>query len=245
MFYLKIDKLINTFKMSDLILAPIKRTKRPLFACLLMALTPFFVQASCEYAAPLSVNEFEIGNILKWATSNEQDNELFVIERSIDGINFEAIGKVKGEEYSKEYKEYQFLDMGLGNTASFYRLAQVDVDGSFNLSHILKVDRKQMNNFAVYNMNTTDVQEYFIVSLESSVIGVLEYEIIGQSNATIAEGTKVLGQDIDQLKINMKHFKVGVYKVRLQLGEEIEELIVRRTEDGFAGKNNYKVKMNK
>jgi len=52
------------------------------------------VKAEVTYALPLSGAEFEIGNMLEWSTSLELNSERFIIQRSLDGISYEDIGRV-------------------------------------------------------------------------------------------------------------------------------------------------------
>ncbi|MEO1626071.1 MAG: hypothetical protein AAFV25_13010 [Bacteroidota bacterium] len=65
------------------------------------------------------------GHYLSWRTASESDNEGFRIERSSDGIHFQAIGFEKGAGQSQSTQTYAFLDEApLGGT-NYYRLAML------------------------------------------------------------------------------------------------------------------------
>lgn len=70
---------------------------------------------------------------LNWATLSEVNYDRFSIERSADGINWNSIGTVNGAGNSSTRKNYQFTDR-LPLTAAYYRLKQIDIDGSFEYS---------------------------------------------------------------------------------------------------------------
>ena len=74
----------------------------------------------------------QIGNsvVLDWATLSEKDNDYFEIERSLDGVNFVTIGYVGGAGDSDRRIDYSFSDNAPEQGRLYYRLSQVDFDGT-------------------------------------------------------------------------------------------------------------------
>ena len=68
--------------------------------------------------------------VLEWTTLSEKDNDYFEIERSVDGINFVTIGFVQGAGNSTEKIAYSFADNAPERGLVYYRLSQVDYDGT-------------------------------------------------------------------------------------------------------------------
>ena len=68
--------------------------------------------------------------VLEWATLSEKDNDYFEIERSTDGVNFVTIGFVQGAGNSTDKLAYSFADNAPEQGRAYYRLSQVDYDGS-------------------------------------------------------------------------------------------------------------------
>ncbi|MFY8109189.1 MAG: LamG-like jellyroll fold domain-containing protein [Bacteroidia bacterium] len=88
------------------------------------------------------VKKVDDGALINWSTASEIDNSHFVIERSLDGKNFEAIAQVKGMGTSNKLVEYKHLDaeaFNLGVKTLYYRIAQVDFDGTTSLSKIVSL----------------------------------------------------------------------------------------------------------
>jgi hypothetical protein len=76
--------------------------------------------------------------LVTWSTSSEKNVRYFDIQRSADGQTWESIGQVESTGNSNTFNSYSFTDLHPGQV-NFYRLKQVDNDGSFNLHVIRKV----------------------------------------------------------------------------------------------------------
>lgn len=77
--------------------------------------------------------------ILSWETATEKNNAGFDIERSSDKKNFYAIGNVKGRGTTTEKQSYTYTDKISGGGKFYYRLKQIDFNGSFTYSNTLEV----------------------------------------------------------------------------------------------------------
>jgi hypothetical protein len=81
------------------------------------------------------------GNIdIYWETSSETNNDYFAVQRSNDGINFSEIGRVSGAGTSQILNSYSYTDEDPLSGRSYYRLRQVDFDGMYKFSDIVRVD---------------------------------------------------------------------------------------------------------
>ncbi len=77
---------------------------------------------------------------LTWETSSEVNNSGFEIERSFDTpLVFENIGFVDGVGKSSDRKSYDFEDINFNQERTYYRLKQLDYDGTFEYSRIISV----------------------------------------------------------------------------------------------------------
>ncbi len=90
---------------------------------------------------------------LRWTTASEKNSARFEIERSADGSRFERLGAVEAQGSSSTAHAYDFLDRDAARTAAlvYYRLRQVDQDGTATYSPVRTVAFKQLAPvFAVY-----------------------------------------------------------------------------------------------
>ena len=82
------------------------------------------------------------GALLQWATASEKNNDHFEVEASADGRTYQRLGQVSGHGSSPQPHAYQFLDPALARYAAspvYYRLRQVDTDGTFSYSPVRAV----------------------------------------------------------------------------------------------------------
>lgn len=150
---------------------------------------------------------------LNWSTSIEKNNEKFVIERSEDGIHFQEIGNVKGVGNSATIHNYNFTDINPINGANYYRLKQIDLDGSYSFSNTIHLDNRSTADMIVYpNPNN----------------GSFSIKVYNASNEYKLELTNILGNVIytrdgtaDVEITTVTDLKSGVYIVRLFSGGEI------------------------
>jgi hypothetical protein len=88
------------------------------------------------FVLPVTLKDFTanregLGVMTKWVTSEESRSDYFTVERSEDGRNFTAIGKVAAAGNSSYEKKYNFFDAAppTGVYYLYYRLKQTDKDG--------------------------------------------------------------------------------------------------------------------
>ncbi|MDO7854743.1 glycine-rich protein [Hymenobacter sp. CA1UV-4] len=80
--------------------------------------------------------------LLQWATASEKNNDHFEVEASADGHAFRRIGTVAGHGTSTQPQQYQLVDKAIARYAAdpvYYRLRQVDVDGTVSYSPVRQV----------------------------------------------------------------------------------------------------------
>lgn len=76
---------------------------------------------------------------LRWSTGSERSNAWFVVERSMDTQHFEPIGTLPGAGDSPFRRDYVFDDDRPLRGLAYYRLRQLDIDGTTSLSQIVPV----------------------------------------------------------------------------------------------------------
>ncbi|HEX2684912.1 MAG TPA: hypothetical protein VHL77_13295, partial [Ferruginibacter sp.] len=88
----------------------------------------------------------EQSNVLKWTTLHETGG-YYVIERSVDGIEFRPVGRINSRQPAPD-NLYSFDDR-FPPLASYYRIRQVDVEGKQAVSNVIYVERKGTNGIQV------------------------------------------------------------------------------------------------
>ncbi|WP_114782583.1 T9SS type A sorting domain-containing protein [Botryobacter ruber] len=78
--------------------------------------------------------------LLNWTTASETNNQGFEIWRQAEGAdNFEIIGFVNGKGTSSVLQTYTFADVLAPATTAYYRLKQLDHDGTYTFSPVIAI----------------------------------------------------------------------------------------------------------
>lgn len=89
----------------------------------------------CLNALPVTLINYtaslqQDGNVaITWTTTSEQNNDYFLVEKSLDARSFTTIAKVESTGNSSVNTNYLALDKLPVNGPNYYRLTQVDKDG--------------------------------------------------------------------------------------------------------------------
>lgn len=153
--------------------------------------------------------------LLEWSTASELNNDYFEIQRSQNNI-WETIGNVKGKGYSNELTYYTFTDNNPLSGLNYYRLKQVDFDGSIDYSVVVSVkfneDSKGVdkNEFLVYPNPVRN--EIWIKAQDNGIINQnLNVNVYNVNGETIY--TDVL-QNNEQ-RIDVSYYQKGIYFIKI------------------------------
>ncbi|HAB53906.1 MAG TPA: hypothetical protein DCE80_17305, partial [Ignavibacteriales bacterium] len=76
---------------------------------------------------------------LNWSTATELNNYGFEIQRKALGGEFATIAFVKGNGTTTQKNEYSFIEKNIDEGKYFYRLKQIDLDGTTSYSKEVEV----------------------------------------------------------------------------------------------------------
>ena len=118
-------------------------------------------------------------NVLEWRTATEINNTGFDIESSNGANAFEKIGFIVGALNSSKIISYTFTDENPLKVGNYYRLKQIDIDGTFTYSNIIEIQNPKANVFAVtpnpssdniYVNGIENNSAYFITNIQGKVL---------------------------------------------------------------------------
>ncbi|MFK8100952.1 MAG: hypothetical protein AB8G15_00440 [Saprospiraceae bacterium] len=198
----------------------------PIFALCLFA--QINIQASCQYHQTITVEALPIGAMLHWTTSSENENAMFKVEKSNDGISFVEIGTIEGAGNSLKKNVYSFLDVNCKEKKNFYRLKQVDFNGVFQYSEIGRLELNQLKSLRIVNMSAVATTDSFEVSLDSNKAGKLHYHLEDWKGNKIHLAKSDMKEGINKVKVNLLEVPRGIYRVVLQFGQEKEILTIKK-----------------
>ncbi|MEO1448256.1 MAG: PQQ-dependent sugar dehydrogenase [Bacteroidota bacterium] len=89
----------------------------------------------------LDLQAHQVGEAVQvaWGTAQEIDNDHFIVERSLDRVNFIPLSQVASKGMSDTPQYYQAWDQRPALGRNYYRIRQVDVDGTSSYSNVMEV----------------------------------------------------------------------------------------------------------
>ncbi|HEY4652291.1 MAG TPA: GDSL-type esterase/lipase family protein [Pontibacter sp.] len=161
---------------------------------------------------------------LNWETASEQNNAYFEIQRSYHNTaQFITIGTVKGAGTTNVARTYSYLDDTVPTIDLYYRLKQVDEDGTSTYSDIVHLEARPITtSLQVYP--TVATQEHLTLTLHLQTPGVPAeltiYNVNGTHVKTLKGTTKPDGSLKEQLRISSLQGN-GLYIVRAVAGGRV------------------------
>jgi hypothetical protein len=157
---------------------------------------------------------------LNWVTATETNNYGFEIERRSDNSSYNKIGFIGGTGTSLNRVTYNFIDQNLLDNRYFYRLKQINFDGSFDYSNEVMVEIQSLSDFQLYQnypnpFNPATKVKYYIA--QSGFVKIALYDVLGNEIKTLLD--KEVQQGMYELNINGTDLSSGLYFVRMNAGK--------------------------
>jgi hypothetical protein len=167
---------------------------------------------------------------LNWQTATETNNSGFQIERR-KTINerseeWNTIGFISGNGTTTEPQSYSFVDENLSSGIYYYRLKQIDYDGTFTYlptgqagSNEIEVEITPSEYILEQNypnpFNPSTSIQYAIGSRQFAILKV--YNVLGKEIATLVNEEKSAGNY--QVEFDGRKFSSGIYYYKLNSGD--------------------------
>ena len=169
---------------------------------------------------PLTWKEFKVStaefkNDLIWSTSLEINVDNFEIERKLENeSSFIGIDQIKAVGNSTKESGYQYSDRSIDfEGLYYYRIKQIDLDGSFSYSEIRQVDRKRNNSISLYPNPTSRKIILKGDFVEDQNYAVQVINSIGKTVIHLVDSS----QD-GQMEVDLEEIPSGVYQVLIRDG---------------------------
>mgnify|MGYP001485200044 CR=1 FL=1 len=131
-----------------------------------------------------------IGIDLNWQTITETNNQRFEVERSTDALKFTSVGTVATKAVNGNHQgqlNYQFTDATPAPGVNYYRIRQIDKDGSSEYSKMVKVSYNiQESNSIVRNYYPNPVSDKLFIQLGAGIRQVETVRITDASGKIIS-----------------------------------------------------------
>jgi len=196
----------------------------------------YSVQAACTWdslvypylyttasALPIVLISFEAvaaddGVELFWATASETNCAEYVVERTVDAMEFQEVSHVRGAGNSTSVLNYNTRDNAPLETNNYYRLKQIDYDGSFTYSRLIAARfwNSSSNLFIIPNPALNQALVKFTATGNYSTILKLT-----DMRGNVILNTKFNSQNgLNVYPVNLSELPKGIYTVQVISDEQ-------------------------
>lgn len=160
---------------------------------------------------PVELKSFQVNchnqeHRLNWTTLSEKNNDHFLIESSVDGLHFEQVQEIPAIGNSLNEFDYETSIPHRNDGTVYYRLSQVDINGTAKVLRTQSATTHCDENVAVSMQN-----HQLIVSAETSIQSI---EIITQTGQTLTHWLAPKGSKEAAITLDT-NLKSGHYLVRI------------------------------
>ncbi|MBK7869031.1 MAG: T9SS type A sorting domain-containing protein [Ignavibacteriales bacterium] len=183
---------------------------------------PVYVNLSFDTPLPVELVSFTGTRVgdginLRWETATEINNMGFEIERSKDATNWSKIGFVEGNYTTNSPKYYSYTDLIRSSERLYYRLKQIDNDGTSEYSHEIEVAEVMPKDFLLSQnfpnpFNPATTIEFSIP--EQGYVTLKVYDMTGSEVVSLVDGIMEAG--IHSINFNAINLAGGNYLYKLK-----------------------------
>jgi hypothetical protein len=170
---------------------------------------------------------------LSWTTSSETNNKGFILERSLNNVDFTEVTFVKGAGNSKTIRNYAYTDAQPFSASNvlYYRLVQEDFDGTTTYSNTVSVSISETieEGIVVYpNPFSEEGTGIFITAADQ---GMAQIEVVDIMGRTVASQNSAIVSGSQYVNLNgLNLLTSGVYIVRVNIGNTIKTTKIQKVD---------------
>lgn len=153
---------------------------------------------------------------LQWRTENELNNKGFELQRAYNGTDFKTIGFISSAANSSGAGSYVFNDPELAQSLNYYRLKQIDVDGSFEYSNIVLLKTNISSNIKVLS---NPFNNFIDIQLSTAFAPSSVMQLLDANGRLVAQ--QILMPNLIRQRINVRsNLAKGVYYLKVIAGKQ-------------------------
>lgn len=174
-----------------------------------------------DCSLPVTLTNFhteciDAGTKIKWQTNVELNNDYFVIEKAGDDLVFKEFKIIDGEGNSTSVINYSIVDSERFPGGSYYRIRQIDYDGSETYSEIISSKDCLTEDFTVTNMGYNSLTNEIVVGYMARKETSVTLQLIDIRGQIVFSGMQLLDSNTNQLRIPLtKHIANSMYIMNL------------------------------
>ena len=179
--------------------------------------------AVCTYGDPVQTRDYPVGILLTWTTDSEQNNDRFQVQFSTDGADFQNIGTVEGNGTTQFASKYQYLHTNPRTERLFYRLQQIDADGSFAYTDVVVHDaRHAALPLTLLRVSDVFTNEALVLTCDAYAPGSFRYVVKNLDGQPLLQHPLQLSEaGVQEIRVPLEALTDGTYRLEVRQREVV------------------------
>jgi hypothetical protein len=154
--------------------------------------------------------------LIHWSTSNQTNHSYFEVERSKDGIKYEAIGRRSGCANCSDIQQFDLTDATPYRGRSYYQLKSIDLDGRIVYSKPVSVVLSDKTTSVSLQVFPTITERAFDVKIKNTEARKqVSIQLLSGTGVLIKQQTVWLDKGDNKFGYSLSNQVAGTYYIRV------------------------------
>lgn len=168
----------------------------------------------------LSFSGRKDGNVnrLSWTTTTEQNNRGFDVQRSVDGRNYQTLRFVPSQAqggFSSNNITYSFTDDAPVGTMQYYRLRQVDVNGRYQMSQVVRIKGATSSVLNVQGLFPNPASSKVSMLVDAPARDRIQVSIVDVAGRVMANHSFTVEAGSNTIQLDVDRLQSGTYLIKM------------------------------
>jgi len=159
---------------------------------------------------------------MDWVTASETNNSHFIVQKRVDE-KWENIGKIEGNGTTTAEHTYHFEDLEFRQGITYYyRIKQVDFDGSYEYSEVrsVRAEEDQFNSVAIY---PNPVSDKLNLKVRAKASQTMQVSILNLYGKVVYQDEIGVQQGENQQELPLKQLDPAQYIIEFRGPETVQQ----------------------
>lgn len=152
-------------------------------------------------------------NFINWSTAAELNTAYFSVEASLNGTDFTEIGKTTAAGNSSTLRSYNFVHSAINNQSYSYRIKQVDENGSFVYSKVIRLTVAAFSRTVLY---PNPVKNKTTVSFSLKQSSLITFTVSNANGQTVYNVKQLYTKGDHKAELDMSFLPAATYTLQVK-----------------------------
>lgn len=161
----------------------------------------------------------------KWDVEKETKGATFIIEKSIDKINWKQVQSIQSIGDHKERHTYQISEINFAEGVhEYFRITRVDVNGVKSILDVITLDQPILSNLILLP-DPKKTKDILVISYDSLITSKGLMYVRSSDGEIVDERYLFFDEGYNRMIINYKKYAPGIYQIVLK--DEFDNKLVK------------------